>query len=215
MPEDGVPLTPSNKLLSTSEVERLAALFVSQGVNKIRLTGGEPTVRSDLPQIVSSLAALKQHGLEQIGITTNGIALGRRKLDTLVQNGLTHLNVSLDTLDPFKFEFMTRRRGHQAVMDCIERALALGVQNVKINVVVIKGLNDTNDVVDFVRFTKDKPITIRFIEVSKRLLSSHCSLLCSLLTFPLPLLSYMLFVVHALRWQQMAGPKARPLPRSC
>ncbi len=111
MPEDGVPLTPSANLLSTSEVERLASLFVSQGVNKIRLTGGEPTVRSDLPQIVSSLNDLKQHGLEQIGITTNGIALGRRKLDTLVQNGLTHLNVSLDTLDPFKFEFMTRRRG--------------------------------------------------------------------------------------------------------
>lgn len=164
MPEDGVPLTPSADLLSTSEVERLASLFVSQGVNKIRLTGGEPTVRSDLPQIVSSLNALKQHGLEQIGITTNGIALGRRKLDTLVQNGLTHLNISLDTLDPFKFEFMTRRRGHEAVMDCIERALALGVPSVKINVVVIKGLNDTKDVVDFVRFTKDKPITIRFIE---------------------------------------------------
>lgn len=164
MPEDGVPLTPSANLLSTSEVERLAALFVSQGVNKIRLTGGEPTVRSDLPQIVASLNSLKQHGLEQIGITTNGIALGRRKLDTLVHNGLTHLNVSLDTLDPFQFEFMTRRRGHQAVLDCIERALALGLPSVKINVVVIKGLNDTNDVVDFVRFTKDKPITIRFIE---------------------------------------------------
>ncbi|KAJ1030692.1 hypothetical protein NDA18_001930 [Ustilago nuda] len=164
MPEDGVPLTPSNELLSTSEVERLASLFVSQGVNKIRLTGGEPTVRSDLPQIVSSLNELKQHGLEQIGITTNGIALGKRKLDTLVQNGLTHLNVSLDTLDSFKFEFMTRRRGHESVMACIERALALEMPSVKINVVVIKGLNDKQDVIDFVRFTKDKPITIRFIE---------------------------------------------------
>ncbi|UTT95231.1 hypothetical protein NDA17_004727 [Ustilago hordei] len=164
MPEDGVPLTPSNELLSTSEVERLASLFVSQGVNKIRLTGGEPTVRSDLPQIVSSLNELKQHGLEQIGITTNGIALGKRKLDTLVQNGLTHLNVSLDTLDSFKFEFMTRRRGHEAVMASIERALALEMPSVKINVVVIKGLNDKQDVIDFVRFTKDKPITIRFIE---------------------------------------------------
>lgn len=170
MPEDGVPLTPADNLLSTSEVERLASLFVSQGVNKIRLTGGEPTVRSDLPQIVSSLNALKQHGLEQIGITTNGIALGRRKLDTLVQNGLTHLNISLDTLDPFKFEFMTRRRGHEAVLHCIERALALGMPSVKINVVVIKRLNDKQDLIDFVRFTKDKPITIRFIEVSLSLL---------------------------------------------
>lgn len=165
MPEDGVPLTPSDKLLSTAEIERLAALFVSQGVTKIRLTGGEPTVRSDLPQIVQSLSALKQHGLEQIGITTNGIALGRRKLDTLVKNGLTHLNVSLDTLDPFKFELMTRRRGHDAVMDCIHRALALRMPSVKINVVVIKGLNDHQDVLDFVRLTKDMPITIRFIEV--------------------------------------------------
>ncbi|PWZ02978.1 molybdenum cofactor biosynthesis prote [Testicularia cyperi] len=164
MPEDGVPLTPASHLLSTEEVQRLASLFVSQGVTKIRLTGGEPTIRQDLPQIISSLSQLKQHGLEQIGITTNGIALGRRKLDTLVANGLTHLNVSLDTLDPFKFEFMTRRRGHEAVVSCIERALDLGVQSVKINVVVIKGLNDTQDVLDFVRFTKDKRITIRFIE---------------------------------------------------
>lgn len=166
MPEDGVPLTPAPDLLSTSEVQRLASLFVSQGVNKIRLTGGEPTIRPDLPQIISSLNELKANGLEQIGITTNGIALGRRKLDTLVQNGLTHLNISLDTLDPWKFEFMTRRRGHEAVLGCIERAMELGVKSVKINVVVIKGLNDTKDVLDFVRYTKDKPITIRFIEVS-------------------------------------------------
>lgn len=166
MPEDGVPLTPSDRLLSSDEVIRLASLFVSQGITKIRLTGGEPTIRPDLPHIIQALSQLRPQGLQQIGITTNGIALGRKKLDTLVANGLTHLNISLDTLDPFKFEFITRRRGHDAVMKCIERALELGVQSVKINVVVIKGLNDTTDALDFVRFTKDKRITVRFIEVS-------------------------------------------------
>ena len=164
MPEDGVPLTPAERLLTFSEVERLARLFVNQGVNKIRLTGGEPTIRSDLPEIISSLNNLRPQGLQQIGITTNGIALSR-KLDRLVASGLTHLNISLDTLDPFKFEFMTRRRGLQAVVKSIDRALELGIQSLKINVVVIKGLNDRQDVLDFIEFTKDRPVTVRFIEV--------------------------------------------------
>ncbi|SPO34904.1 related to molybdenum cofactor biosynthesis protein 1 B [Pseudozyma flocculosa] len=163
MPEEGVPLTPKDHLLSTDEVQRIASLFVDQGVNKIRLTGGEPTVRRDLLDIVSSFNQLKHKGLHQIGITSNGISLAR-KLDGLVASGLTHLNVSLDTLDPFKFEFMTRRRGFDAVMKSIDRALELGVQSLKLNVVVIKGLNDGHDVLDFVEFTRDKPVTVRFIE---------------------------------------------------
>lgn len=175
MPEDGVPLTPAERLLTFSEVERLARLFVNQGVNKIRLTGGEPTIRSDLPEIISSLNNLRPQGLQQIGITTNGIALSR-KLDRLVASGLTHLNISLDTLDPFKFEFMTRRRGLQAVVKSIDRALELGIQSLKINVVVIKGLNDRQDVLDFIEFTKDRPVTVRFIEVRPPSLPTGCSL---------------------------------------
>lgn len=112
-------------------------------------------------------------GLKQIGITSNGISLAR-KLPSLVSNGLTHLNISLDTLDPFKFEFMTRRPGNgfKAVRESIDKALSLGVENVKINVVVIRGLNDKEDVLDFVRFTKELPVTVRFIEVSFKFFGS-------------------------------------------
>lgn len=107
MPEEGAPLSPKENLLSTEEIVRIASLFVANGVRKIRLTGGEPTIRKDLLDIVSRLSAL---GLDSLGMTSNGIALSR-KLPDLVKAGLTGLNVSLDTLDPHKFELMTRRRG--------------------------------------------------------------------------------------------------------
>lgn len=167
MPLEGVPLTPKQELLSSQEVDRLASLFVQQGVNKIRLTGGEPTVRKDLPEIVASLSNLRQKGLKQIGMTTNGLTLSRH-LPHLIASGLTHLNVSLDTLDPFKFELMTRTpaQGIEKVLKGIEAALALGVPEVKINVVVIRGLNDQKDVLDFVDWASDKRMTVRFIEVS-------------------------------------------------
>ena len=97
MPEDGVDLTPSEKLLSVDETVRLAGMFVRAGVTKIRLTGGEPTVRRDLPDIVSSLDALRPHGLQDVSITTNGIAL-KRMLPSLKAAGLDRVNLSLDTL---------------------------------------------------------------------------------------------------------------------
>lgn len=95
-------------------------------------------------------------------MTTNGIALHRR-LPQLVENGLTHLNLSLDTLDPFKFEIITRRRGHEAVLKALDTALSLPIQMVKLNVVVIQGLNDS-EVLDFIKLTEDRPISVRFIE---------------------------------------------------
>lgn len=165
MPAEGVPLTPKSKLLTAPELERLAQLFVSQGINKIRLTGGEPTVRKDLPEIIAALASQRQNGLRQIGMTTNGLTISRH-LPNLVANGLTHLNISLDTLDPFKFELMTRTasKGIERVLNGIDTALALGVPNVKINVVVIRGLNDGKDILDFVEWAKDRDVTVRFIE---------------------------------------------------
>ncbi len=99
MPEEGVTLTPKPELLTTAEVQRLAELFVRSGVDKIRLTGGEPTVRRDLEDIVGGLNELRKDGLKAIGMTSNGMALARR-LPALVQSGLSHLNVSLDTFDP-------------------------------------------------------------------------------------------------------------------
>lgn len=95
-------------------------------------------------------------------MTTNGIVLHRR-LPAFVEHGLTHLNLSLDTLDPFKFELITRRRGHEAVLKALDVALSLSMESIKLNVVVIRGLND-REVLDFVKLTQDKPISVRFIE---------------------------------------------------
>ncbi|KAI0046603.1 molybdenum cofactor biosynthesis prote [Auriscalpium vulgare] len=162
MPEEGIELSPKQNILSNDEIIRLAALFVKSGVTKIRLTGGEPTIRKGIVDLVARLSALREYGLKSIGITSNGLIL-HRHLPSLVENGLTHLNLSLDTLDPFKFEIMTRRMGHEAVLKTLNMALATPILKTKMNVVVIKGLNDS-EVLDFVEMTKDQDLSIRFIE---------------------------------------------------
>jgi len=129
MPAEGVELTPSPQLLTKTEILRLANLFVSSGVTKIRLTGGEPTVRKDIEDICLELSNLK--GLKTLSMTTNGIAL-TRKLPKLKDCGLTSLNISLDTLVPAKFEFMTRRKGHEKVLNSIDAAIDLGFNPVKV-----------------------------------------------------------------------------------
>ncbi|XP_016195341.1 GTP 3',8-cyclase, mitochondrial [Arachis ipaensis] len=160
MPADGVELTPNAQLLTNAEILRLANLFVSSGVNKIRLTGGEPTVRKDIEDICMGLSKLK--GLETLTMTTNGITLAR-KLPRLKECGLTSVNISLDTLVPAKFEFMTRRKGHEKVMNSINAAVDLGYNPVKVNCVVMRGFND-DEICDFVDLTREKPINVRFIE---------------------------------------------------
>jgi len=174
MPSEGIDLTPNEKLLSSQEILRVARLFVSQGVTKIRLTGGEPTVRKDCVELVEELGKLRSVGLKEIAMTSNGIALWR-KLDRMIAGGLTHLNLSLDTLDPFKYQIITRRMGMmvfvssvlmvglEMVLKTIDRALELGISPVKLNCVVIKNLNDI-EVLDFVEMTREKPIEVRFIE---------------------------------------------------
>ncbi|ORY36155.1 molybdenum cofactor biosynthesis prote [Rhizoclosmatium globosum] len=164
MPATGVPtLTPNSKLLSTNEILRLASIFVKEcGVEKIRLTGGEPTVRRDLLEIIEGLDKLRSHGLTSIGMTTNGLAL-KSKLPALKQAGLDHLNISLDTMSPHMFELLTRRRGHQSVVDSIYAALDTGFKSVKLNNVVMNGVND-HEVVDFVELTRNHDLYVRFIE---------------------------------------------------
>lgn len=129
MPADGVELSPSPQLLTQNEICRLANLFVSSGVTKIRLTGGEPTIRKDIEEICSQLSNLS--GLKALAMTTNGITLAN-KLPRLKQCGLNLLNISLDTLVPGKFEFMTRRKGHERVMKTIDAAIELGYNPVKV-----------------------------------------------------------------------------------
>ncbi|KAK3804585.1 MAG: hypothetical protein JOS17DRAFT_769518 [Linnemannia elongata] len=162
MPAEGVDLSPKDDILTTPEIIRLARLFVQEGVTKIRLTGGEPTVRKDINELVEQLGQLQPMGLKTIAMTSNGIAL-KRKLPSLVNSGMNLLNLSLDTLDRFKFELMTRRKGFERVMETIDDALALGIDPVKVNCVVMRGTND-KEVLDFVEFTRNKKVDIRFIE---------------------------------------------------
>lgn len=160
MPEEGVELTPSPELLTANEIERLVRLFANAGITKVRLTGGEPTLRKDLNDIVSKIAAVP--GIQHVGITTNGIKLARI-LPQLRESGLSLLNISLDTLRPSRFEAMTRRKGHERVLECIDYAISLGYEPVKVNTVLMRGVND-DEIGDFVRLTKDKPVNVRFIE---------------------------------------------------
>ena len=163
---DGVSLSPSSHLLTTQEIIYLSRLFVSQGVKKIRLTGGEPTIRKDFLQLVHALGRLRSEGLHEIAITTNGIALSR-KLDEMAQAGLTGVNLSLDTLDPLQYPIMTRRSGFEAVMKTLNRIMELkrsGVNmRLKINCVVMHGINE-DQIIPFVELGKDMDLEVRFIE---------------------------------------------------
>ncbi|KAL1598936.1 hypothetical protein SLS60_008081 [Paraconiothyrium brasiliense] len=162
----GVPLSPPAHMLTTPEISYLSSLFVSQGVTKIRLTGGEPTVRRDIVPLMQQIGSLRSQGLRELALTTNGISL-HRKLDAMVEAGLTGVNLSLDTLDPFQFQIMTRRNGFEAVMTSINRILEmkrLGANiKLKVNCVVMRGLNE-RDIIPFVEMGREKDIEVRFIE---------------------------------------------------
>ncbi|MCJ1301755.1 hypothetical protein MMC08_004556 [Hypocenomyce scalaris] len=166
MPEEGVPLSPPSHLLTTPEITYLSSLFVSQGVTKIRLTGGEPTIRRDILPLMHDIGALRRNGLKELCLTTNGISL-HRKLDSMAEAGLTGVNLSLDTLDPFQFQIMTRRKGFDAVMKSIERILEMnklgaGIK-LKINCVVMRGINE-REIIPFVEMCREKDVEVRFIE---------------------------------------------------
>lgn len=164
MPADGVSLSPSSSILSTEEIIKLSTIFVAKlGVKKIRLTGGEPLIRKDVLDLVSQLNGLKNHGLETIGITTNGIKLSRLATE-LKNNGVDTLNISLDTLKPSKFESITRRNGFHLVLNGIRTALETGFKNqIKLNVVLMKNFND-DEIIDFINLTKFIDLDVRFIE---------------------------------------------------
>ncbi|RMZ08412.1 hypothetical protein D0860_04701 [Hortaea werneckii] len=166
MPEAGIDLSPPKTQLTSPEIFYLSQLFVNQGVNKIRLTGGEPTVRKDIVPLMQQIGSLRSNGLRELALTTNGISL-HRKLDAMVEAGLTGVNISLDTLDPFQFQLLTRRQGFDAVMKSINRVqdmnrLGAGVK-LKVNCVVMRGLND-HQIMPFVDMTRDQDLEVRFIE---------------------------------------------------
>ncbi|KAL8670166.1 MAG: hypothetical protein Q9168_005280 [Polycauliona sp. 1 TL-2023] len=166
MPAEGVPLTQPAHLLSTPEIVHLSELFVQEGVNKIRLTGGEPTVRKDILRLMQEIGGLRNKGLKELCLTTNGISL-HRKLDAMVEAGLTGVNLSLDTLDPYQFQIMTRRKGFDAVIKSLNRILELnrlGARiKLKINAVIMRGVNES-EIIPFVEMGRENDIEVRFIE---------------------------------------------------
>jgi molybdenum cofactor biosynthesis protein A len=157
MPADGITLTPKNELMTADEVFAIAQTFVQNGVDKIRLTGGEPLLRKDFPEIISKLASLNI----KLSITTNGILIDRH-LDVLKQFNVRDINLSLDTLIASKFNSITLRDQFEKVIDNLHLLLNNDF-NVKVNVVLIKGFND-DEVIDFIKLTEFLPLSIRFIE---------------------------------------------------
>lgn len=157
MPEEDYEFTQASKLMQAEEIESLAKIFVAEGVNKIRLTGGEPLVRKDAGQIIRALSKLPV----DLSFTTNGARI-HDFIDLILEARIKSINVSLDTLDADKFHIITRRDIFQQVMANINLLLQHNVK-VKLNVVVMKGLNDM-EIIDFVEWTKNYPIEVRFIE---------------------------------------------------
>ncbi|OBR62375.1 cyclic pyranopterin phosphate synthase [Paenibacillus oryzae] len=151
---------PPSELLSFDEIKRLTALFVSLGVEKIRLTGGEPLMRPNLPELVRDIKAVP--GVKDIGLTTNGVLLGRLA-EPLYDAGLRRLNISLDALDPELFMSINNRGVKpEHILKNIEHAADVGFQ-VKVNMVVQKGVNEA-EILPMAAYFKEKGITLRFIE---------------------------------------------------
>jgi cyclic pyranopterin phosphate synthase len=157
MPEEEYEFTPASRLMQADEIESISKIFVAQGVNKIRLTGGEPLVRKDAGKIILSLSKLPV----KLTLTTNGTRV-HEFIELLKEANIQTLNISLDTLQSDRFMLLTRRDQFKLVYDNIQLLIRNGFQ-VKVNVVVMKGMND-GEINDFIEWTKDTPIQIRFIE---------------------------------------------------
>jgi len=148
-----------DEILSWAELRRLAGIFVSLGIRKVRITGGEPLVREGVEEFLAHLKAL---GVADLSITTNGHLLAER-CERLIAAGLRRINISLDSLDPTKFERITRTRSFDTVMDGIGAVQASQLAPAKVNAVLVRGLND-DEVEAFAAFARERSVIMRFIE---------------------------------------------------
>jgi GTP 3',8-cyclase len=159
MPHEGMQWLPRAELLTFEEIERVARVCVERfGVNGIRITGGEPTVRAHLPVLIDKLSRLGA----DLAMTTNGATLVLMAGD-LRHAGLARINISCDSLRPDRFEAITRRNALDAVLEGIDAALDAGFDPVKVNCVLMRGIND-DEVVDFATFGRERGVVVRFIE---------------------------------------------------
>ncbi len=160
MPAENVQFMQRSQLLTFEEIERFVKIAVKLGINKIRLTGGEPLVRKELAVLVQKLAAIPE--IHDIGITTNGILLAESAQE-LWNSGLRRINISLDALNPKKFQEITRREGYEQVIEGIKAAQDAGFDPVKINAVSVRGMTE-EEIVPFGNFARETGVEMRFIE---------------------------------------------------
>lgn len=161
MPEEGIKnLLPHYEILTYEEILRIINVAVDVGIFRIRITGGEPLIRKDIVSFIERLSRIE--GIKDIGMTTNGVLL-KKYAEALYQAGLKRVNISLDSLSEDKFREITRVGSLKDVLEGIEEAQRAGLNPVKINVVVIKGIND-EEVEKFALWSKEVPYQIRFIE---------------------------------------------------
>lgn len=160
MPKEGLPFFPTDKVLSQDEIVQLVKNFAEMGISKVRITGGEPLLRTDVVDIVRRINDIE--GINDISITTNGLFL-KKKAQALKDAGLDRLNISLDTFDPERYKEITRGGNIQQVLDGISYAAKLNFKKIKLNTVLIKGQND-DEILEFLNYTKDNNVNVRFIE---------------------------------------------------
>jgi cyclic pyranopterin phosphate synthase len=160
MPEDGVRFMDRSEILTFEEIERFVRVAVSLGISKLRLTGGEPLLRRDLPRLIENLAAIP--GVRDLALTTNAVLLAKHATD-LYSAGLRRLNIHLDTLDRARFERITRRDDLPRVLAGIDAAVEAGFRNIKFNIVAVKGLVEP-DVVPMALFCRERGFEPRYIE---------------------------------------------------
>lgn len=161
MPEEGICKKEHEDILTLEEIYLFVEACSKLGIGKVRITGGEPLVRKGLTGLVEQIAKLP--GIREVALTTNGVLLPQYAYE-LKQAGLKRVNISLDTLDEKKYEYITRGGKLETVMDGIEAAESVGLKPVKLNTVLIGGFND-DEIEDFVNFTTDRSIDVRFIEL--------------------------------------------------
>lgn len=160
MPLENVRFLPQHRVLTFEEITRFAEVACSLGVNRIRITGGEPLVRTDLDQLIGMLSSIEM--IDDLALTTNGLLLAEQA-HCLKESGLQRLNISLDTLSESVFEQITRRTGLQKVLDGIDAAIEVGFDRIRLNAIAIRGLTE-NEVVPLTRFAMQKGLELRFIE---------------------------------------------------
>lgn len=165
MPEEGITNLAREEILTFEEIYRVVSLVSKMGVKKVRITGGEPTVRKELPRLVSMIAEIPE--IEKLCLTTNGLLLDKLALP-LKGAGIEYLNISLDTLNPERFAQVTRGGNLEVFMRGLDAALSAGFKEIKLNALLLRGTNET-DLYDLVLFAATLGLEIRFIEYMKEL----------------------------------------------